>query len=85
MVLLACGPIWFTIGSLESRFLRVMCNKWRDLTASYYENHRTLEWARIFISLPHPLCFIAPPTFFDEFQEFRPKRARSDQQCMRIS
>lgn len=30
-VLLACGPIWFTTGSLESR----LCYKWRDLTASY--------------------------------------------------
>ena len=34
----------------------------------YYENHRTVKWARIFASLPRPLSSTAPPTFFDEFR-----------------
>lgn len=34
-VLLACDPTWFTFCSLGNRFLQVMCNKWRDLTALY--------------------------------------------------
>ena len=29
----------------------------------YYENHRTVEWARIFVLRPHPLSFADPSTF----------------------
>ena len=36
--------------------------------SSYYENHRTVKWARIFTSLPRPLTSTAPSTFFDEFR-----------------
>ena len=38
------------------------------LKRRYYENHRTVKWARIFASLPRPLSSTAPPTFFDEFR-----------------
>ena len=38
----------------------------------YYENHRTVKWARIFVSLPRPLSSTAPSTFIDGFQEFSP-------------
>ena len=33
---------------------------------AYYENHRTVEWAQIFISSPHPLFVAAPPIFVEE-------------------
>ena len=35
-------------------------------SSSYYENHRTVEWAQIFISSPHPLFAAAPPIFVEE-------------------
>ena len=42
----------------------------QDIDCYYNENHRTVKWARIFVSLPRPLSSTAPPTFIHEFQEF---------------
>ncbi len=44
------------------------CPKEKRRSEKYYENHRTVKWARIFASLPRPLSSTAPPTFFDEFR-----------------
>ena len=35
-------------------------NSWRS---TYYENHRTVEWVRIFVQRPLPLSFADLPTF----------------------
>ena len=39
---------------------------WRIDACLYYENHRTVEWAQIFILSPHPLFVAAPPIFVEE-------------------
>ena len=46
----------------------LICLGYVWLHQSYYENHRTVEGAQIFISLPQPLSSTAPPTFVSEFQ-----------------
>ena len=33
------------------------------------EDHETVEWAQIFVTLLHPLCSTVPLYFVDEFQE----------------
>ena len=42
------------------------CVLLNGLPSKYYENHRTVEWAQIFILSPHPLFVAAPPIFVEE-------------------
>ena len=36
------------------------------MSDNYYENHRTVEWAQIFVLLPRPLFVAAPLIFVEE-------------------